>query len=81
MRDYLGQTIDGGSSYQCGVDTLWTATLLGAVVGGVFSLLLLHDVIGTGVAGYFLESGLEMGAMALAALGWLIHVTSARRAS
>jgi hypothetical protein len=51
------------------------------ILAGIFTLLLLLDVIGTGVAGYFLESGLVMGAMALAALGWLIHVTAARRSS
>jgi len=46
---------------------------------GVFLLLLLLDVIGTGVAGYFLESPMIMGAMALAALGWLLHVNSVGR--
>jgi hypothetical protein len=51
------------------------------ILAGIFALLLLLDVIGTGVAGYFLESGLVMGTMALAALGWLIHVTAAGRAS
>ncbi len=42
-------------------------------IAGLFMLLLLLDVIGTGVAAYFLESGMIMGAMALAALGWLLR--------
>jgi hypothetical protein len=50
-------------------------------LAGIFLLLLLLDVIGTGVAGYFLESWMVMGVMVLAALGWLIHVTSVRRAA
>lgn len=54
--------------------------LLGrGLLAGVFLLLLLLDVIGTGVAGYFLESPMIMGAMALAALGWLLHIRSAGR--
>jgi hypothetical protein len=48
-------------------------------LAGIFLLLLLLDVIGTGVAGYFLESPMIMGAMALAALGWLLHVNSLGR--
>jgi hypothetical protein len=50
-------------------------------LAGIFLLLLLLDVIGTGVAGYFLESWMVMGVMVLAALGWLIHVTNAGRAA
>ena len=49
------------------------------LVAGVFLLLLLLDVIGTGVAGYFLESPMTIGAMALAALGWLLHMSSGGR--
>ncbi len=48
-------------------------------LAGIFLLLLLLDVIGTGVAGYFLESPMIMGAMALGALGWLLHMTSSGR--
>ena len=50
-------------------------------LAGVFLLLLLLDVIGTGVAGYFLESPMVMGAMALAALGWLLRMTSGGRSA
>jgi hypothetical protein len=50
-------------------------------LAGIFLLLLLLDVIGTGVAGYFLESWMVMGVMVLAALGWLIHVISVRGAA
>ena len=38
----------------------------------VISILL--DIIGSSVAGYFLESPVIMGAQALALLGWLINV-------
>lgn len=48
-------------------------------LAGIFLLLLLLDVIGTGVAGYFLESPMIMAAMALAALGWLLHMRSGGR--
>jgi hypothetical protein len=54
--------------------------LLGrGLLAGVFLLLLLLDVIGTGVAGYFLESGLIMAAMVLAALGWILQMNSRGR--
>ena len=45
-------------------------------LAGIFVLLLLLDVIGTGTAAYFLESGLIMAAMALAALGWILHMNA-----
>lgn len=44
------------------------------VVAGIFLFLLLLDVIGTGLAAYFLESGMIMAAMALAALGFVLHM-------
>jgi hypothetical protein len=50
-------------------------------LAGVFLLLLLLDVIGTGVAAYFLESGLIMAAMALAALGWVLNMNRRGRAA
>jgi hypothetical protein len=50
-------------------------------LAGIFLLLLLLDVIGTGIAGYFLESGLIMAAMALAALGWILHMNTRGRAA
>jgi hypothetical protein len=50
-----------------------------SILAAVFLLLLLFDVIGTGIAGYFLESLLIMGAMALAMLGWLLQVSSGGR--
>ena len=56
--------------------------LLGrGLIAGIFLLLLLLDVIGTGVAAYFLESGLIMAAMALAALGWILHMNARGRAA
>ena len=50
-------------------------------LAGIFVFLLLLDVVGTGVAAYFLESGLVMAAMALAALGWIIQMNSRGRAA
>jgi hypothetical protein len=49
------------------------------LVAAIFTFLLLLDILGTGFAGYMLESGLIMGAMAIAAVGWLIRVTSRPR--
>lgn len=51
------------------------------LIAGIFLLLLLLDAIGTGVAAYFLESGLIMAAMALAALGWILHMNTRGRAA
>lgn len=51
------------------------------LLAGIFLFLLLLDVIGTGVAAYFLESGLVMAAMALAALGWILHMNGRGRAA
>ncbi len=57
-----------------------TVIMLGqGFVAGTFVFLLLLDVIGSGVAGYFLESPLIMAAMVLAALGWLLHMGGGRR--
>ena len=50
------------------------------LLAGIFLFLLLLDVIGTGVAGYFLESGIVMVAMAIAALGWLLLMSRGRDA-
>lgn len=60
---------------------LMAAVLGRGLVAGIFLLLLLLDVIGTGVAAYFLESGLIMAAMVLAALGWIIHMNMRGRAA
>jgi hypothetical protein len=46
------------------------------VIAGIFMVLVLLDILGTGFAGYMLESNLIMGAMIIAAIGWLIRVTS-----
>lgn len=51
------------------------------LLAGIFLLLLLLDVLGTGTAAYFLESGLIMAAMGLAALGWVIQINTRGRAA
>jgi hypothetical protein len=89
LRDYyaVAAGIDGTG----GVELVMASSLLmvlgaslvmvlpGGLLAGIFLLLLLLDVIGTGVAGYFLESGLIMGAMALAAVGWILDMNSRGR--
>ena len=60
---------------------LMVAVLGRGLLAGIFLLLLLLDVIGTGVAAYFLESGLIMAAMVLAALGWILHMNARGRAA
>jgi len=52
------------------------ALLAGRVTGFLASLLVflvLLDIIGTAVCAYFLETPILLGAMALAALGWLMR--------
>ena len=49
------------------------------LLAGIFLFLLFLDVIGTGAAAYFLESGLIMAAMALAALGWILQMNGRGR--
>jgi hypothetical protein len=89
IYDYY--TVASGIDGTGGVELVVVSSLLmviGALVvmalgrgllSGVFLLLLLLDVIGTGLASYFLESGLIMGAMALAALGWLLNMNARGR--
>jgi hypothetical protein len=47
-------------------------------VAVTLSLLILLDIIGTAVAGYFLESMVLMAAMALALVGWLLRVAGGK---
>jgi hypothetical protein len=44
-------------------------------IAGLFLFLVLLDILGTGFAGYMLESDLIMAAMGLAAIGWLVRIT------
>lgn len=89
IYDYY--TVASGIDGTGGVELVVVSSLLmvfGALVvmalgrgllSGVFLLLLLLDVIGTGTAAYFLESGLIMAAMSLAALGWLLSMNARGR--
>jgi hypothetical protein len=51
------------------------------LIAGIFMFLILLDILGTGFAAYMLESWLILGAMAIAAIGWLVGITSTRRAA
>jgi hypothetical protein len=52
------------------------------LVAGIFMFLVFLDILGTGFAAYMLESELIMGAMAIAAIGWLLRIAgSGRRAA
>jgi hypothetical protein len=51
----------------------------GGFLPGLLLLLLLLDVVGTGLAAYFLESGLIMSVMAVAALGWIFQMNDRGR--
>ncbi len=48
----------------------------GSLVQTFLVVAILLDIIGSSVAGYFLESPVIMGAQALALIGWLINVIS-----
>ena len=48
----------------------------GALVQTFLVVSILLDIIGSSVAGYFLESPVIMAAQALALIGWLINVIS-----
>ena len=43
-------------------------------VRGVLLLLIVLDIFGTGVAAYFLETWWIVGAIALALVGWIVHM-------
>jgi hypothetical protein len=89
LRDYysVATGIDGTG----GVELVMVSSLLmvlgavlvmvlpGGYLAGIFLVLLFLDVIGTGVAGFFLESGLIMAAMALAAVGWILEMNARGR--
>ena len=60
---------------------MWIAALIVAQarsmwawLRGIILLLLLIDIFGTGVAGWFLETWLLLAFMAVALLGWVMHV-------
>jgi mannose/fructose/N-acetylgalactosamine-specific phosphotransferase system component IID len=50
-------------------------------VAGIFLFLVLLDILGTGFAAYMLESGLILGAMVLAAVGWLLRISNTQGAA
>ena len=89
LRDYyaVATGIDGtggvelviASSLLMVLGAILVMMLPGGLIAGILLLLLLLDVVGTGVAGYFLESGLIMGAMVLAAMGWIIDMNARGR--
>ncbi|HVU00048.1 MAG TPA: hypothetical protein VHE33_21290 [Acidobacteriaceae bacterium] len=58
-----------------------SVALLGSgLVAGILFFLILLDIVGTAIAGYFLESPMLMGAMVIAAIGWFrCLVVSAQR--
>jgi hypothetical protein len=45
------------------------------LMAGIFLFLILLDIAGTAIAGYFLESPLLMGAMLIAAIGLVLRLT------
>jgi hypothetical protein len=71
-----------GSSLLMMFGALMVLAFGSGLVGGIFMVLVLLDILGTGFAAYMLESQLIMGAMAIAAIGWLFRISSgARRAA
>ena len=57
-----------------GALTLWPA--MPRWLRGVLLFLILLDVFGTGVASYMLEAWWLVGAMALALIGWIVHLAA-----
>lgn len=53
---------------------LAVSTMIQSSFTGILVFLIFLDVLGTGTAAWFLESGLVMAAMAIAALGLLFRV-------
>jgi Na+/melibiose symporter-like transporter len=45
-------------------------------LGGVLLFLILLDVVGSGFAAYLLEASWVVGAIALALLGWIVHLVA-----
>lgn len=48
-------------------------------IAGIFLFLILLDILGTGFAAYMLESELILAAMAIAAIGWVLRISSFMR--
>ena len=59
-----------------GALTLWPA--MPRWLRGVLLFLILLDVFGTGLASYMLEAWWLVGAMALALIGWIVHLAADR---
>lgn len=57
-----------------GALTLWPAMARG--LRGVLLFLILLDIVGSGLASYMLEAWWLVGAMALALVGWIIHLAA-----
>lgn len=43
-------------------------------LGGILAFLVLLDILGTGLAAYFLMAWVLLALMAVALIGWLVHV-------
>ena len=68
-----------GSGFLMILGALVVLALGSGLIAGIFMFLLFLDILGTGFAAHMLESGLIMGAMVLAAAGWLLRATSGRQ--
>jgi hypothetical protein len=52
---------------------------LGGGLRGTLLVLIALDIIGTGFAAYLLEADWLLAAMAVALIGWIVHLASVRR--
>ena len=76
-----GYNLDGEGGVLLVLISSLLMLVAGLVVGGrvtgalasILVFLILLDIIGTSVAAYFLETPIILGAMALAAIGWLMR--------
>jgi hypothetical protein len=74
----IGVLVALGACLLLAVGALVVMALGRGIIAGIFIVLVLLDILGTGLAGYMLQSLGIMAAMVLAAAGWVLWLVGGR---